>query len=417
MDNKIKVLWFCNATFSNIKPNSTGTWLNSMSDALVETDKIQLFNITQSSVKNITKQDYKSINQWLIPYTRLDKNGLPSLSIIKAIQKIVDDIKPDIIHIWGTESYWGLLTARGFIKGNVILEIQGLKFAIEKYFYSGMSIADIFKCFRLKEFLKPSVSLFAQKRKFKKWGEFEKEMLTKHVNVSTQSNWVRAYVTSINAKIKVFNTYIPLRIEFTKVDKWQIDKCVRFQVFTSISSITSYKGLHILINAIAILKQRYPKIKLVIAGNVVNGIRQGGYTKWLKNKIKSLDIEENIVWLGSLNAKDLILHMKKANAVVIPSFVESYCLALEESLTIGAPTVVSFAGAMPELAKQGETALFFPPGDICMCANSIHEIFESNSLATYLSENAYNEKKSRDNLNIAKEQISIYNNILKNEII
>lgn len=411
MGEKLKILWFSNATFSDKEPNATGTWLHSMADTLVKKNEIQLFNITLGSVKEVTPQNSGLITQWIFPY---QPYKLPNSKTINEIKGIVDDVCPDVIHVWGLESFWGLLTAREYIKGNIILEIQGLQFVIEKYFYSGLSFKDIIKCLGLKELLRPFGSLPGMKYRFRRRGNIEKEMLMNHCNISTQSDWIRAYIKEANPLAKIYKTSISLRKEFVNAKKWELEKCVPFQVFTSTSSIVSYKGLHILVDAIAILKKQYPQVKLVIAGSVSNGIRQDGYTKWLKNKIKLLAINENVSWLGALDAENIVLQMRQANVVVVPSFVESYCLALDEALTLGVPTVASFAGAMPELATFEKSALYFPPGDFVMCANAIGRFFDDKSYVSKISENAYNLKKSKSQINIADVQISIYNNVLQN---
>ena len=414
MKQKIKVLWFCNAEFSDTNPNSSGTWLHSMANALISTDSIHLYNITQGKVKDVLCQDSQSISQWLVPFEYLRSNGLPSLKTIQEIQRIIDDINPDIIHIWGTENYWGLLAARGYIKGNIILEIQGLKFASAKYFYSGLSLLDIFNCFGLKELIKPSVSLFGQWYSFKRWGHFEKEMLLNNMVISTQSDWVRAYVRNVNPLTKILYTSLALRTEFVEANKWSFDDCVPYQIFTSSSGMVSYKGLHILIDAIAVLKDRYPQVKLCIAGKVSTGLRRDGYTKWLIRKIKNLGLYENIFWLGSLDAENLVIQMLKANVVVIPSFIETYCVALDEALTVGVPTVISFSGAMPELATHEKSALYFPPGDSVMCAHAIERFFVDRDYAIEVSYNAFNEKKTKNN--IALSQMEIYRSIIESTI-
>lgn len=151
---------------------------------------------------------------------------------------------------------------------------------------------------------------------------------------------------------------------------------------------------------------------MCIAGNVITGLRQDGYSKWLKKRIKLLGIDENVTWLGSLDAANLILQMHKANVVVVPSFVESYCLAFDEALTVGVPTVVSFAGAMPELATHEKSALYFPPGDAVMCANAIEKVFLDCEYATELSWNAYSEKKIKTKSNVALSQLASYRKII-----
>jgi glycosyltransferase involved in cell wall biosynthesis len=407
----MRVLWLSNIEITS-ELRGTGSWIFAMANALVNTGTIQLYNITQGKVKNVTRQDYQSINQWLFPFESLRTNGLPGSKTILEIKSIVNDIKPDIIHIWGMENYWGLLTARGYIEGNIILEIQGLKFAIAKYFYSGLTLLDILKCFRLKEFLKPSVSLIGLKRSYTKWGKFEREMLMKHRIISTQSDWVRAYVKNVNPMIQVLNTSISLRTEFVEANKWEADSCIPYRIFTSNSPSNSYKGLHILFDAILILKNRFPQIRLCIAGSAISGLREGGYSKWLKRKINQLGLSENISWLGPLDAENIVLQMLKANVAVVPSFVESYCLSLDEALTVGVPTVISFSGAMPELAIHERTALFFPPGDVVMCANAIEKFFVNKEYAQIVSQNAFDENKAKKKLNLADLQISIYRSVL-----
>lgn len=88
----------------------------------------------------------------------------------------------------------------------------------------------------------------------------------KHGNISTQSEWVRAHIMNVNPKAKIFKTSISLRTEFAEADKWNVDNCVSYQVFTSTSSIISYKGLHILIDAIASLKKNILKLGCVLLG-------------------------------------------------------------------------------------------------------------------------------------------------------
>ena len=418
MGKKIKILWFCNAIFSDQAPKSTGTWLHAMADGLVNTGEVELFNITQAKIKNTIRQDYNSICQWMVPSVsnKSIRNGLPKLSIIRYIQSIVRDINPDIIHIWGTESYWGLLTARGYLNGNVVLETQGLISAIEKHVYSGLSLRDILNCCGVKEVLLPKSSLFGKKRAFQRWGKREKEIISENHIISTQSSWVRAHIQRLNPSAKVYKTFIPLRTEFLEAEKWKLENCLKHQIFTTASTTTPYKGLHVLIDAIAILKNQYPDIKLVIAGVIKKtGIREAGYTKWLKQRVKRLGVAENIIWLEPLDAKDLVLQMHKASVVVVPSFIESYSLALDEALSVGSPTVASFSGAMPELATDGASALFFPPGDAVMCADAIVRIFSDNDLAKNLSHNAYMERKEKNSRNIAAHQLSIYRDVIDSQ--
>lgn len=411
MDRKIKVLWMGSVYFTEKKPDSTGTWSHSMAAGLVQSGEIELFNITQAEVKSTIREDFSSIKQWVIPSSKLNRKGLPKKSIIREVIKITEEVKPDIIHIWGAESFWGLLKARNYISGKVILEIQGLKTEIYKYFYSGLTIKDIIATIGVRELIKPSDSIIKQKRSFRRWGEFEKEIIRSHSFINTQSEWVRKHVRNINKDADLFETKMLLRDEFVNAVKWEYDSCQPYSVFTTFSSIVSYKGLHVLIDAITILKKEFPTVQLNIAGSTG---RQGflgyGYYKWIKRRISETGIEENINWMGSINAEEIVRSLHSANVTVIPSFVESYCMALDEAIHVGTPTVASFAGAMPELGTHKRTVYYFQSGDSVMCANAIGSFFRNRTFSEDVSLNAYsNRSANADKCNL---QIGIYRKVL-----
>lgn len=416
MGDIIKVLWFCNALFSDKSPNSSGTWLYSMSEALINTGEIDLYNITQGKVKELVRRDYGSIKQWVVPKTKQRRlsNDLSNTYLVQNIQEIVEYVKPDIIHIWGTEVYWGLLTARNYICGPTILEIQGLKYAIEKYYTAGLSVLDVLMCTGFREVLIPTSSIHWSKYNFKRWGQFEKEIIAGHKYISTQSNWSRAHIKSIYPTATIIKTLLSLRPEYIRAGKWVLDKAEPNHIFTLASATTPYKGLHVLVDAMAILKKQHPTIKLTIAGTTPKrGIKKAGYTKWLERKIKHYNLTDNVSFTGHLNAEEIILELKKARVFIHPSFVESYSLALDEALSIGMPTVASFSGAMPEMATHEHSALFYTPGDAVMCANAIERILNDDVLADKLSENAYKARSDKNSRDIAQLQLSIYKEILE----
>lgn len=412
MNKKIRILWFCSDHLNEQKTTQTGTWLHSMSKGLVESGLVELFNITYGKNVRTVFDQYMSINQWILPRKKLNRKGLPNKRIIKEIQNIVLQVQPDIIHIWGTESYWGLLSARNLINGKVLLEIQGLKFEISKYFYEGLSTKDLISCINIKELLKPSASIFSLKKSFNRWGVFEKEMILNHMFIDTQSEWVRASVGLINKRAKIHNTLLSLRDEFYKAEKWNLQTCKRNSIFTITSELISYKGLHILFDAIALIKRDFPDIKLNIASNLTYGIRRDGYTRFLFRKIKKMGLTNHINWLGPLTAEQIVKELQSAHMVVIPSFVESYCMALDEAIFVGVPTVASFAGAMPELGKNRKTVSYFQPGDTVMCAYEIKRILENDEFALKMSNKAFKSKQIRNNKLAIEQQIRIYQDLL-----
>jgi glycosyltransferase involved in cell wall biosynthesis len=418
----MRVLWFSNAVLTLEPTKATGTWLFSMSEALVDRG-VELYNITQDiRTRDIKKQKVGSITQWILPTYRL-RHGLPKREYIDCICNIVNEINPDVIHIWGMESYWGLLSARGYIHGNILLEIQGIKETCVRVFYGGLKKSELMRTIGVKEIIMPSSSLFALRKDFSKWSKIEHELLSSHNHISTHSDWVRAWISQfINKDCHIHYTQRIVRKEFLESERWEKPQNPREApvIFTMSSGSDAYKGIHDGIRAVAILKKYYPKVQLRIAGNFGIGrefYRISGYTKFLIRLIKSLGLESNVVFLGSLDAKGILTQIHQSDAMLQTSYVESYSLAVAEAMMAGVPLVVSYAGAMPELARDKESALFYTPSDFFTCAYQLRKIFESTELSNQLSSKAREIAESR---NVASKlgdlQIAIYKEVMKKEL-
>jgi len=414
------ILWLCNRPLEETQDRRDGTWFTAMARALVESGKIRIAIVSQAKVKGITRRDFGDINQWVVPYESLDRNGLPSGRTVDGIKQVANKINPDLIHVWGTENYWGLLTARGLLKAPSILEIQGLKYLCADVYYGGLSLIELIRHMGPLEILRPGSSLIFGKLRFKRWGKLEKEMILLHKNISTQSDWVRMHIKSLHPDCVLFETGIMLRKEFYSAKPWSPQGSCDLDapsVFASSSGAVAYKGLHVLMKAIAILKKKYPRIVLNIAGDIMKeGIRKNCYTRWLRAESIKLGMLDNIHFLGPLDANGIIQQFYRSAVVVIPSFIETYSLALAEAMFLGVPAVVSNAGAMPELASDNKSALFFPIGDASACALQIERILSGQDLAEGLSQNAREVGLSRNNRrSVLKRQMEIYNDIFSKE--
>lgn len=408
----MKILWLSNVVLNEIESYSTGTWLYAMSRGLIDSRSVKLGNISQGDVKRYTQQDFGSIKQWIIPNTlKQRKDGLPSQQIINDIVSAVNEFKPDLIHIWGTEGNWGLLTARKIIKIPALLGIQGIKSAISKYYSGNLTTMEMLKCIGIKEIVRKS-TIFHGQYKFKQWGKFEKEIISNHKFIATQSKWSDIYIKSINKNCVTYQIDRILREIFYTAVPWKYNS--KPIIFFSAAYPSPFKGLHVAVRALAILKNNFPNIQLRIAGwHPRTGIRSDGYVSWIVREIKRLDLESNVVWLNSLSAIQIIKELQKCSAIVIPSFVESYCLVLAEAMILGVPSVVSYTGGMVNLGHHEKSVLFFPPGDSEICAWQLDRILTDCDIAQKLSTQARETALVRNNSKqVTQRQIDIYRQVL-----
>ena len=145
----MRILWLSNKNLSTQETGRTGTWLDAMASGLIATNQLELCNLSMGAVKAPTRQDAGRIQQWIVPAAQLCRNGLPPQQVIDGILDIVKSISPELIHVWGTEIYSGLLTARGLVRAPAVLEIQGLKEPYARAYAGGLTVREQRACIGL----------------------------------------------------------------------------------------------------------------------------------------------------------------------------------------------------------------------------------------------------------------------------
>jgi glycosyltransferase involved in cell wall biosynthesis len=408
---EIKILWLSNRFLGNDN-GTTGTWLIALAERMPQLKDIKLVNITIGKSKRIAQFNNSKIEQWLIPLSGLKRNGLPKKKCREKIRKLIEDISPSLIHVWGVENFWGTITADMQHKIPVLLEIQGLKWTIAPKFYGELTLTQRLQTINFKEILKMR-NMFFEKHKYEFWGTIEQWIIRNHHHISTHSTWAEANVFAINPGCIMYKNQRMLRKEFTEAKSWVYNG--QDVIFTSLSYITPFKGLYTVIKSLEIIKSLIPEIKLLIVGNIrVTGLRTDGYVKFLKREIKKRKLQDNIEWAGGMNAEMLVQQLKKVSLSIFPSFVESYGLALAESMALGVPCVASYNGGYGYLGEDEKNVLFFPAGDHAFCAFQIFRLLKSRILQEELSRNSIGFiKMNNDPKYILDQQINIYNNILK----
>lgn len=412
-----KILWCSNATFTNSPIKSTGSWLQPLAEGVVNDGNFSITNISMGKVSIAQKSLINGITQWTIPNRpKYDYGQTASKKTQEDVLRIIEAEKPDLVHVWGTESCWASIFYLHPMKIKKLLEIQGLLYRYADFYYGGMNFIDLTKCLHLKELIIPSRSLFWKKRIFQKRGNIEKKYISHFEHISYQSEWVRNSLHFLTSSAILHHSKLLLRDEFYNSKCWEYKKVSSNPiVFSTTSAAISYKGYHRLIKTIAIIKRKYPEIQLRIAGNMNVGNKLiDGYSIYLNNLIKEYKLENNITYLGSLNAEQIVNELNNANVCVIPSYVETYCLAFAEALAVGCPTVCAFSGAMPEQANNGIEALFYNPDDVGQCAALIDQLISNKELAINISKSArYRKQNENEKSEVIENQLMIYKSILE----
>lgn len=408
-DRKLRILWFSNLAISENECSTTGTWLQAMANEFSKSEDIILGNVVQASVKRVQIQFSDGIQQWLIPRVK-GPHDTPS-SWGELLLSIIKEFSPDLIHIWGVESNWNIKYVRSKLSVPFLLGIQGLKGVIAQRYSGDLLKIEIIRSIGIKEIVL-GTTIRRMIRKFKKWDYYENGVITASKYINVQSKWVEAIIKSINPHAVIFHNEHIIRKQFHAAGPWHYNGNPR--IFYISAYPAPFKGLHVAVRALAILQKKYPSIELRIAGwHPRFTFKRDGYIHWVYSEIERLGLELNIKWLNSITAEQIANELENCSAIVIPSFIESYSVALAEAMLIGTPSVVSYAGGMPSLATDEESALFFSPGDHNMCSFQLDRILSDKQLAHRLSRNARMRSLSRHStVSITGRQLDIYRTVI-----
>lgn len=412
----MKVLWVSIRIFSDNEEKETGVWLKALAKRLVQVPNFKLANVSfMNGVDNIVRCDFGNIIQWAFPVDKIDKYGYPSNLTKQRFRRIISEFKPDIIQVWGSENRFKLLPFSAELEGIKVLTIQGVLNSIAPNLLLGLSFWEKLSTIGIRELL-TCQSIFTLKKTFLREGKIENEMIKRSDFIITQSDWTDSQIRFINPKAQFYRTHRQLREEFLNAEKWD---CFPHEKHIVYSAAVGYplKGLHVLLRAMGLVKEHFPDVQLRLVGATGRkDFLASGYLKFIFQLIAKYKLERNVIWLGSLTAKQIVSNLQEASVFVNPSFVESYSLAFAEAMSIGTPSVISFAGAMPELAQNNQEALFYTPTDYKQCAYLITRLLLDTKLCYELSYKAVQKSILRnEEFDIIREQMNIYAHIIKAE--
>ena len=168
----------------------------------------------------------------------------------------------------------------------------------------------------LREFLYSGSRLYKNRKVFMERSKQSEYVLSTCRAVSTQSRWVRNQIKFVIGEgCKVYNTLRPIRQEFWDAEQWKSHDN-SYKIFTSLSYYMPFKGLHILIKALSLLKHNHNNVVLEIAGIEKKDLiwyRQFPYIKYLIKLAKKLDVYNNISFVGRLNASEIVKHLRESD--------------------------------------------------------------------------------------------------------
>ena len=308
-----------------------------------------------------------------IKFDVCSKNIFTVFSRVVKLKKILKEIKPDIIHVRSRVPAWLIYFANKSLKIKVVSTVHG--FNSVGFYSSIMQKADAVICV--------SNSI--------------KEYIQKHYKTSES----KITVIPRGIDLELFN---PKNIDndFINNFKKEFNLENRF-IVSSVGRVTQLKDYETFIKAISLVKKELPNIVALIVGGVRSD--KEDYLNSLKNLIKELNLEDNIIFTGSQSKIEQIYALSD---VIVSSSKkpESFGRAVAEAISMDKPVIATNHGGVKDIIIENENGFFFEVGDEKELANNILK-------ARNLEFDGYNYISSNFSLeNMVNKTIDVYKGIL-----
>ena len=149
----------------------------------------------------------------------------------------------------------------------------------------------------------------------------------------------------------------------------------------AVSKLYPRKKIATLIQAVPILRLRYPDIDVRIVG--------GGF-EWEKLQLltRELNVADNVTWLGDINERRQVIgEFKNSHVFTHPSIQDAFANVCLESMAAGRAQVVSDAASMPDMVRQAKSGLVVPPENPAALAHALITLLEDEPQRQVLAAN------------------------------
>lgn len=419
----MKVLWIVNEFFPAVSKklhqhtSLYGGWTFGLAEQLKNEGNIELHVATVS--KEVTLSNHTAEN---ITYHVLN-SGKSKIAYDSSLEplwgRLVDTLKPDVVHIHGTEFAHGLALMKSRPSLSYLVSIQGLVSVCANYFYGGIAKRNILRNSTLRDWLRWD-TLMQGKKKYTARGKNEIEYIRRTQAVMGRTDWDYAHTKALNPKVNYYFGNETLRKEFYNDGSWDAENLTKQTIFLSQAS-NPIKGLQQMIKALPFLTEEFPNINLRIAGgNILDRSTLGkrlkftGFGNYIYNLAKELCVLERLTFVGSLTASEMRQEYLSSSIFVCPSSIENSPNSLGEAQLLGVPVIASYVGGIHNMVEHAKTGFLYRFEEVELLASLISNILNNPVKAKYISKNSIEAAKLRhDGIENKEQLISAYRSINK----
>ena len=162
--------------------------------------------------------------------------------------------------------------------------------------------------------------------------------------------------------------------------------------------IEEYKGIFDLIDAVNLIKDKIPGLKVDIYGS-------GKAEKLAVKKCREYGLQHICIFKGRANQVVRFEALAAADYYILPSHAEGFPNALLEAMASGLPSIACNVGGVSEIVIDRKTGMLVEPGDVKGLSEAILELYANNELRAQLSVNGRKKIIEKNSLEIAEKKL------------
>jgi glycogen(starch) synthase len=173
-----------------------------------------------------------------------------------------------------------------------------------------------------------------------------------------------------------------------------------------IGRLVREKGVQVLLEALPLIRNRFPAVRAVIAG-------QGPYFEELHRLALNLGLDGHVVFAGFIDEATRNQLYAHADVAVFPSLYEPFGLVVLEAMAAGTPVVASDTGGFSETIMHGVNGLKAAAGSAADLAEQVCALLGDPELSRRLARQALQEVEEKYSWPaIARQYEAIYQQIV-----
>ena len=411
----MKVLWFEITTPSQFERTDMvlGGWQDSLENVIKSDKRIELYVAFPSNVLKETRivdgvtyiplflkcslfSKIRNLFSWNVFRDKLMTKSL----------NVVNDVKPDIIHVFGTEYPYGLISC--YMKVPVVLHIQGAIIPYHNAYYPpGYNNFSMF--FHLFPNIIKQIYVWIKAKKEKSRVKLESSVWKSVPYYMGRTNWDKSIVFCNNPQAHYFHVDEVLRpVFYNTTERWSVKDEGNIRLLT-IGIGTFWKGPDLILKTSNILKQLGINFEWIVAGEIRSDV------KTVVEKREALHFKENNVnILGYVNADKLVELLLSSSILVHTAYIDNSPNSICEAQILGIPVISTMVGGIDTLIDNGVNGILVPANDPWRMAYEIVSLANNNDKMMFISGNAQAiAAKRHDRTIIMSQLMNCYNSIVQ----